>query len=330
MLSSKNPLASRLLGALLALLAAVLWQDALAQAYPSRPIRLVLGFPSGGTPDALARSVATQVEAQIGRSIVVDNRTGANGIIAAEIVATAPSDGYTMLFSPPALVINQIVQKKSPYDVLSDFAPVANICLGAGFILVVNPSVPAKSVKELVALARTQGKLTYGTPGIGNTQHLVGELFNLRAQTRLLHVPYKGLTPAITAVLSGEVSALFVPPTVVMPHIKAGKLRALAFTGARRWQFMPELPTIAEAGVPGFEMSGSWQGWFAPAKTPREIINRLHAEIRKALELPKVHDFILTGGYEPDGRGPEEFRKLIQSDIKKYAEIVRVAGIKAE
>ncbi len=320
----------RRFGAVLALLTAAPWNGAWAQDYPTRPIRLVLGFPSGGTPDALARSVATQLETQLGRSIVVDNRTGANGIIAAEIVATAPPDGYTMLFSPPALAINQILQKKVPYDVLRDFTPVANICMGTGFILVVNPSVPAKSVKELIALAKSGGKLSYGTPGIGNTQHLAGELFNLRAQTRLLHVPYKGLTPAITAVLSGEVSALFVPPTVVLPHIKAGKLRALAFTGAKRWQFMPELPTIAEAGVPGFEVSGSWQGWFAPARTPRDIVGRLYAEIHKALQVPKVHDFILTGGYEPDGRGPEEFRKLIQSDFRKYAEVVRVAGIKAE
>jgi len=317
-------------GLLLGAFLFALWVGACAQEYPNRPIRLVLGFPSGGTPDALARSVTTQLEAQLKRSIVVDNRTGANGIIAAEIVATAPPDGYTMLFSPPALIINQILQKKVPYDVLKDFTPVANICLGAGFILVVNPSVPAKSVKELIALAKVRDKLSYGTPGIGNTQHLVGEMFNLRAQTRLLHVPYKGLTPAVTAVLSGEVSALFVPPTVVMPHIKAGKLRALAFTGAKRWQFMPELPTIAEAGVPGFEVSGSWQGWFAPARVPREIVARLHGEIRRALQEPKVHDFILTGGYEPDGRGPEEFRKLIQSDFKKYAEIIRVAGIKAE
>jgi tripartite-type tricarboxylate transporter receptor subunit TctC len=315
-----------LLGVLLLMSTAGAW----GQDYPVRPIRLVLGFPGGGTPDALARSVATQVEARLGRSIVVDNRTGANGIIAAEIVATAPADGYTMLFSPPALIINQIVQKKAPYDVLRDFAPVANICMGAGFILVVNPSVPARSVKEFVALAKARDYLSYGTPGIGNTQHLAGELFNLRAQTRLLHVPYKGLTPAITAVVTGEVSALFVPPTVVMPYIKSGRLRAIGFTGGKRWQFMPELPTIAEAGVPGFEVSGSWQGWFAPAKTPREIVNRLHGEISKAVLAPKVHDFILTGGYEPDGRGPEEFRKLIQSDLKKYAEIVRVAGIKAE
>jgi len=320
----------RALLALLLVLPVLSWHEAAAQDYPSRPIRLVLGFPSGGTPDALARRVSSQLETQLGRSIVVDNRTGANGIIAAEIVAVAQPDGYTMLFGPPALVINQIVQKKPPYDLLRDFAPVANICLGAGFILVVNPAVPAKSVKELVVLAKSGGKLSYGTPGVGNTQHLAGELFNLRAQTKLLHVPYKGLTPAITAALAGEVSALFVPPTVVMPHIKAGRLRALGFSGAKRWQFMPELPTIAEAGVPGFEVSGSWQGWFAPARTPREIVTRLYGEISKALQVRAVHDFILAGGYEPDGSGPEVFRKMIQADIAKYTEIVRIAGVRAD
>jgi tripartite-type tricarboxylate transporter receptor subunit TctC len=321
----------RLPGLLLGTFLLVSWVGASAQDYPGRPIRLVLGFPAGGTPDALARSVATQLETQLGRPIVVDNRAGANGIIAADIVAKAPADGYTMLFSPPALVINQVLYKKVPYDVLKDFAPVASVCLGTGYILVVNPSVPAHSVREFVLLAKNRDKpVTFGTPGIGNTQHLVGELFNLKAGTRLMHVPYKGLMPAITAVLSGEAHSLFVPPTVVMPHIKAGKLRALGFTGAARWQFMPELPTITEAGVPGFDASGAWQGWFAPAGAPRPIIVKLHAEIRKALLVPKVRDFILTGGYEPDGRGPEEFRKMIQSDFKKYAEIVRVAGIKPE
>jgi len=316
-----------LVGALLFVPLAGAW----AQDYPSRPIRLVLGFPSGGTIDALARSVATQLETQLGRPIVVDNRTGANGIIAAEIVAKSPADGYTMLFSPPALVINQVLLKKVPYDVLRDFAPVISVCVGTGYLLVVNPSVPAQSVKEFIALAKNRDKpVTYGTPGIGNTQHLVGEMFNLKAGTRLMHVPYKGLTPAITAVLGGEAHSLFVPPTVVMPHIKAGKLRALAFTGATRWQFMPELPTVAESGVPGFDASGAWQGWFARAGTPRAIVARLHAEIHKALQVPKVRDFILTGGYEPDGRGLEEFRKMIQSDFKKFAEVVRVADIRAE
>jgi tripartite-type tricarboxylate transporter receptor subunit TctC len=301
-----------------------------AQDYPIRPIRLVLGFPSGGTPDALARSVAAQLETQIGRNIVVDNRTGANGIIAAEIVATAPPDGYTMLFAPPALIINQILQPRLPYDVFRDFTAVTAVCLGTGYLLVVHPSVPARSVRELIALAKNPQKpLTYGTPGIGNTQHLVGELFNLRAQTRLLHVPYKGLTPAINALLGGEINLLFVPPTVMLPHVKAGRLRALGFTGTSRWEYLPDLPAVSET-VPGFTASGAWMGWFAPARTPRRIVARLHAEVQKALQVPKVRDFILTGGYVPDGRSPDAFLELVRADMKKYGDVVRAAGIKAE
>lgn len=305
-------------------------QAAAPHAYPTRPIRMVLGFPAGGTPDSLARVVATQVESQLGRNIIVDNRAGANGIIAAEIVARASPDGYTLLFSPPALIINQIIYSKSPYNVLKDFVPITNICLGEGSLLVVNPSVPARTVQELIALAKRDKPLTYGTPGVGNTQHLVTEMFNLRAGTHLMHVPYKGLPPAINAVLSGEVSVLFAPPAVIVQHIKAGRLRVLGFTGANRWSFMPDVPTIAESGVPGFQTSGSWQGWFAPARTPGDIVTRLHTEAVKAIQVPKVRDFIRAAGYEPDGRSSAEFRKLIAADLKRYAEVVRAANIKAE
>jgi len=307
------------------------WGQAVSgQAYPNRPMRLVLGFPAGGTPDSLARIVAAQVESQLGRNVVVDNRSGANGIIAAEIVARAAPDGYTMLFSPPALIINQIIYPKVPYDVLKDFVPVTNVCLGEGSLLVVNPSVPAHTVQELIALAKKDKPLTYGTPGVGNTQHLVTEMFNLRAGIRLMHVPYKGLPPAINAVLSGEVNVLFAPPAVIVQHIKAGRLRVLGFTGATRWSFMPDVPTIAESGVPGFQTSGSWQGWFVPARTPGEIVTRLHAEVLKAIQVQKVRDFIRSAGYEPDGRPSAEFRTLIAADLKRYAEVVRVAKIKAE
>jgi tripartite-type tricarboxylate transporter receptor subunit TctC len=299
-----------------------------AQDYPSRPIRLVLGFPAGGTPDALARTVATQVESQLNRNIVVDNRSGANGIIAAEIVAKAPPDGYTILFSPPALIINQIIAK-TPYDVLKDLVPVANVGLGEGSLLVVNPSVPAKTV-ELVALAKKDKPLTYGTPGIGNTQHLVTEMFSLKAGIRMTHVPYKGLPPAVTGVLSGEVNVLFAPPAIIVQHIKAGRLRVLGFTGAKRWPLMPEVPTISEAGVTGFQTSGSWQGWFVPARTPVDIVAKLNSEVIKAVQVPKVRDFIRQAGYEPDNASPAEFRKLIASDFKRYAEVVRAAGIKSE
>ena len=300
--------------------------------YPNRPVRLVLGFPARGTPDSLARTVATQVESQWGRNIIVDNRSGANAMIAAEIVARANPDGYTILFSPPAIIINQILYSKVPYDVLRDFVPAANVGIGEGSLLVVHPAVPAKSVRELVALARSSGKpLTYGTPGIGNTQHLVSELFNLRSGTKLLHVPYKGLPPAVSAVLSGEVNVLFAPPAIIVQHIKAGRLRVLGFTGAQRWPLMPDVPTIAEAGVPGYRTSGSWQGLFVPAKTPAGIVARINAEVAAAIRAPRVQDFVRAAGYEPDGKSsPEDFRRIIVADLKRYAEVVRATGIKAE
>jgi tripartite-type tricarboxylate transporter receptor subunit TctC len=301
-----------------------------AQSYPERSLRQVLGFPAGGTPDALARAVATQVSAQLGRNIVVDNRAGANGIIAAEIVAKAPPDGYTLLFSPPALLINQIIYPKLQYEVLRDFVPVVNVCLGEGSLLVVHPSVPVHTVEELIAISKQDKSLTYGSPGVGNTQHLISELFNLHSGARLRHVPYKGLPPAVNAVLSGEVNVLFAPPAIIVQHIKAGRLRVLGFTGANRWPVMPDVPTIAESGVPGFEVAGSWQGWFAPVRTPDPIVQRLHSEVAKAILQPKVRDFIKSAGYEPDGRSPSEFRTLIAADLKRYTEVVRVANIKAE
>ena len=296
--------------------------------YPSRPVRMVAGFPPGGTIDGLARTIASQVESQLGRNIVVDNRSGANGMIAAEIVARAPPDGYTLLFSPPALIINQIISKP-PYDVLRDLVPIVNTALGEGSLVVVHPSVPVKTVQELIALAR-QKPLTYGTPGIGNTQHLATEMFNMQAGIKLVHVPYKGIAPAVTAVVSGEVNLLFGPPAIIVQHVKAGRLRVIGFTGASRWPFMPEVPTVAESGLPGFTTSGAWQGIFAPVRTPGEIVSRLHAEIAKAIQVPKVREFIRVSGYEPDGSGTAAFRKMIESDLKRYGDVVRAANIKAE
>lgn len=289
---------------------------------------MVAGFPAGGTIDGLARTIASQVESQLGRSIVVDNRSGANGMIAAEIVTRALPDGYTLLFSPPALIINQIISKP-PYDVLRDLVPIANTALGEGSLVVVHPSVPVKTVQELIVLAR-QKPLTYGTPGIGNTQHLATEMFNMQAGTKLVHVPYKGIAPAVTAVVSGEVNLVFGPPAIIVQHVKAGRLRVIGFTGASRWPLMPEVPTVAESGLPGFTTSGSWQGIFAPARTPREIVSRWHAEIVKALQVAKVRDFIRASGYEPDGSGSAAFRKMIESDFKRYGDVVRAANIKAE
>jgi tripartite-type tricarboxylate transporter receptor subunit TctC len=289
---------------------------------------MLVGFPAGGTVDTLARTVASQLEAQLGRTIVIDNRGGANGIVAAEIVSHALPDGYTLLFSPPALIINQIITK-TPYDTLRDLIPVANTALGEGSLIVVHPSLPAKSVQDLIALAKTK-PLTYGSPGVGNTQHLIAEMFNMQAGTKLAHVPYKGIAPAVNAVLGGEVLVLFGPPAIIVQHIKSGRLRAIGFTGEKRWAHMPEVPTVAESGVRGFKSTGSFQGIFVPAKTPKEIVSRLHTAIEKAMQAPKVRDFFRSAGYEPDGRGPAEFRKMIESDFKRYAEVIRTAGIKAE
>jgi tripartite-type tricarboxylate transporter receptor subunit TctC len=186
--------------------------------------------------------------------------------------------------------------------------------------------VPAASVKDLVALAKTQ-KLTYSSPGVGNTLHLAAELFNVRSGVKLTHVPYKGVAPAMNAVMSGEVQVTFMPPTVVVQQVKAGRVKAIAFTGASRWPVMPELPTMTEAGVPNLALTGSWHGWFAPARTPGAVIARLQQEVKKALQVPKVRDFIVEGGYEPDGSTPEAFRQFVRAEFERYAEMVQIAGV---
>jgi len=305
---------------------------AFAQPYPHRPIRLIVAFPPGGTVDALARSVGNQLEQQLGTNIVVDNRGGANGAIAANVLNNARADGYTMLFSSPAILINEIIKPKTTrYRVLRDFTPVTNICMGDGYFLVVNASVPARSVNDLVALSKQKaGHVTYGTPGVGNTLHLAAELFNQRTGARLMHVPYKGLGPAVTGILSGEVSVLFAPPTVVVPHVQSNALRALGFTGPKRWSYLPQVPTIAEQGFPGFEVRLGWQGWYMPAGTPKAIVSKVNTELRKAIAVPKVRDFIRLGGYEPVGDDPAAFRSFIREELKRYEAIVKKAGIKVQ
>lgn len=299
--------------------------------YPARPVRMLVTFTAGGTPDAIARIVAGQVERQLGQSIVIDNRAGANGIIGTDIVAKSAPDGYTLLHVTGSFVINPRIYRALPYDIFRDFAPVTNLCLGTGYLLLVHPSVPAQSVKELIALAKNKDKpLSYGTPGVGNTLHLATELFNVKAGTYLQHVPYKGVAPALNALLAGEIQTMFMPPTIAVQHVKAGKARALGFTGAKRWAFMPEVPTIAESGVPDFQITGAWHGWLAPAQTPKAVIARIQAEAGKALQTPRVKEFILAGGYEPDGSTPEEFRRFLYSEAERYAEAVRAAGIKPE
>ena len=305
--------------------------NASAQSYPSRPIRVVVNFPAGGNVDAIARLQTAQLETQLGRNLVVDNRAGANGIIGIEMAAKALPDGYTLLFSPSSIVVNQIVYAKVPYDVRRDFAPITNAAVGSGYLLLTNPAVPAHSIRELVALAKNKDKpLAFGTPGMGNPQQFVGELFNVRAGTHLLHVPYKGVPQAITALLGGEVHVVFMPPSAVAQFVKDGRMRALGFTGAARWDGLPELPTLGESILPGFEMRTGWQGWFAPANTPAARVARLQSEIRIALQASKVREFLVAGGYEVIGNSPAEFSRFLEAELARYREIVRVTKIKVE
>lgn len=314
------------LGAVALLAAVSFTMSAQAQTYPTRPIRLIVPFAAGGTADVIARGVGNEVGAQFGQPFVLDNRGGANGIIGTDIVAKAPPDGQTLLHVTASFVINPSTYTKLPYDIFRDFEPVTNVVLGTGYLLVLHPAVPANSVKELIALAR-EGKVSYSSPGVGNTLHLAAELFGVRAGVKLLHVPYKGVAPALNAVLAGEVQLTFIPATTALGLVKAGRAKTVAFTGATRFAGLPQLPTMAEAGVPNLELTGSWHGWFAPAKTPAAVVSRVQQEVARALQVPRLREAMIAGGYEPDGKSPAEFRKFLRVEHDRYAEMVRVANV---
>ncbi len=305
---------------------------ATAAGYPERPIRIVVPFPPGGTPDVNARAVAEPMERTLGQNLVIDTRAGANGIIGAELVKRAAPDGYTFLFTSVSFVVNPSVQKTPAYDVLRDFAPVTNVAIGLGYVIVANSAVPARTVKELIALAKSAAKpLAYGSSGVGNPQHLAGELFNLRAGTSMLHVPYKGAAQSMTALLGGdEVQLMFMPPTSALPHVKSGRLRVLAYTAANRWSAMPDVPTVGEAGVSGFVFDGAWHGIFAPARTPEAILVRFQSAVRQSIQTPKVREFLVAGGFDPVGNTPAEFRAFIATEIVKWGNLVRLAKVTPE
>ena len=302
---------------------------AAAQSYPTKPVRMIVAVPPGGPADTLARIVGPRLAERLGETVVIDNRPGANGIIAYEMAARAAPDGYTFVLVAAGVAINPSLYRNVPYDPIKDFAAVSQ-GVSVPNILVVHPSVPAKSVQELVALAKkTRGGLTFASAGNGTSGHLALELFRLSAAVPLVHVPYKGGGPALAELVAGQVQALFSIALAATPQIKAGKVRALAITSAERSPVAPDLPTVAESGFPGFEVIG-WFGWLAPARAPQDIVARLNREIVSVLREPEVRDRLLAMSTVPAGNTPQAFAAFIRTERDKWAKVIRDAGIKID
>ena len=316
--------------ALAAVSATAIAQGALEAGFPSRPIRMIAPSSAGGPVDVMARVVAQGLTEVLGQQVVVDNRAGAAGLIGAELVATAIPDGYTIMFgfSGPLVIVPHL-GGKTPYNTLRDFAPVSFAIQGP-YILLVRPSLPVSSVKDLIALAKQQpGKLNYASGGNGTGIHLAGELFKMTAGANIVHVPYKGAGPGMTALLANEVDMMFNGLAPAIPHVKSGKLKGLAVGGTKRSTLLPDLPTVAEASGLDFNTTG-WYGILAPAKTPRAIVMKLHAATVKALATPAVRDTLARQGVEIVGSTPEEFAKLIRDEWSKWEKVIRTAGLKGQ
>lgn len=300
-----------------------------AQTYPAKPVRFLVGFPPGGTNDIVARMVAQKVSENVGQSIVVENRGGANTTIATDLGAHAPPDGYTILLNAPGHATNPALMKLN-FDPIRDFAFVT-LLAEAPNLVVVHPSMPVHSINELIALSkkRLPGEINYGSSGTGTTVHLSAELFQLMTGIKWTHIPYRGGGPAVVDLLAGQFSIYFGNMPTVLPSARSGKVRALAVTTARRSSGAPDIPTVAESGVPGFDVS-AWYGVSVPAKTPRAIVEKLNSELVRAVKSPDLRDRLIQAGAEPAGTTPEQYQTYVQNEIAKWGKVIKAAGIKGE
>jgi tripartite-type tricarboxylate transporter receptor subunit TctC len=301
-----------------------------AQPYPSKPVRIIVPFGAGSTIDIFGRTIAPKLTEALGQQVIVENRAGAGGAIGLDVTAKAPKDGYTLAIGASGpLAINPGLDPRLPWDPVRDFAPVTQIASGP-LVIVTHPAVPAKSLKELIVLSKARpGKLSYGSPGIGTSNHLAGELLNIAAGINLIHVPYKGNAEALTDLLGGQIDMVPTGIAPALPHVQAGKLRAIAVTGSRRSPIMPDLPTVGESGLPGAEVN-VWYGMVAPVGTPPEIIKRLNAELVKIMKSPEISERFASQGAQPVTNTPDEFGKLIREDVARWARVIKQRGIKLE
>lgn len=313
----------------LSILALIFAVTASAQPFPTKPIKIVVPFPAGGTVDFFARVISTKLSEALGQSVLVENRAGAGGNIAAEAVAKAAPDGYTLLMGSEIIAINTSLYSKIGYDPVKDLAPITLVGTVPN-ILIVHPSLPVNSVNDLIALAKkTPGKISFASTGQGTSTHLSSELFKLMANVDMLHIPYKGGPPAIADLISGQVNMMFINMPTGITHVRSGKAKIIAVSSIKRVSQLPDVPTVDQAGVKGFETS-AWSGLYAPAGTPVDIINRLNAEVVKILKQPSVREQLMAQGAEPVGDSPEEFSRFTLAEISKWAKIIKISGAKVD
>jgi tripartite-type tricarboxylate transporter receptor subunit TctC len=300
-----------------------------AQSFPSKPIKMVVPFPAGGTVDFFARVVSNKLSESLGQPVLVENRAGAGGNIAVEAVVKSPADGYTLLMGSEIVAINTSLYSRLSYDPIKDLAPITLVGTVPN-ILIVNPALPANSVKELIALAaKSPGKISFASTGQGTSSHLSSELFKLMANVDITHIPYKGGPPAVADLIGGQVNMMFINMPTGIGHVKSGKARILAVSSLRRVSQLPEVPTVDQAGLKGYDTQ-AWSGLYAPAGTPPEVIAKLNAEVVKILKMPAVREQLAAQGAEPVGDSPEEFARFMRDEIAKWAKLIKISGAKVE